>query len=117
MPSGNSVSLWGHLGKDPEIRMTTTEKQIMSFSIANKRGEQTDWFDVTRWEPSEFDLKLKKGDLVLVQGRMVQDKWEKEGQKRTAIKVNAYRIDRMKAKNPEQLDAMPSTLPDDPLPF
>lgn len=103
MPSGNTVHLWGHLGKDPEIKKTTTDKTILTFSIANKRGEQTDWFDVTRWEPSEFDLKLKKGDLVLIQGKMIQDKWEKDGIKRTAIKVNAYRIDRMKAKEGEQV--------------
>ena len=104
MPSCNGTWILGHVGKDPEQRTTASGKSLISFSVANKRGEKTDWFDITRWEPTEWDLKIKKGDCVFLQGRMQQDTWEKDGQKRSAIKVVAYRIDVVKAKAGEQME-------------
>ena len=118
MPSGNTVTIWGHVGKDPMGKKTAKGDTLINFSVANKRGENTDWFDITKWEPTEWDLKIRKGDLVLLQGRMQQDTWEKEGQKRSAIKVVAYRIDMMKSKEfaPTQTE-MPTGAPGGPDPF
>ncbi|MCK5602961.1 single-stranded DNA-binding protein [Candidatus Pacearchaeota archaeon] len=120
MPSGNIWIGWGHLGNDPEYKTISSGKELQTFSIAKKeRGDRNDsWFNITKWEPSEFDKKLRKGDLVLVQGTESQDTWEKDGQKRSAHKVTAFRVDLMRAKAVEQTAMdLPAGAPDDPLPF
>lgn len=58
MASLNKVLLIGNLGKDPEVRYTTSGTAVAGFSLAtsekfkNKGGEweeRTDWHNVTLW--------------------------------------------------------------------
>ena len=58
MASLNKVMLIGNLGKDPEVRYTTSGAAVASFSVAttekfkNKSGEweeKTEWHNVTLW--------------------------------------------------------------------
>jgi len=89
----------GRLTRDAELKYTNSGQAICSFSIATnsrvKKGDQ--WVD----EPSYWDVDLwgkkgesvnqylTKGKLVAVEGDMRQDKWEKDGQQRMKVRVNA----------------------------
>jgi single-strand DNA-binding protein len=89
----------GRLTRDAELKYTTSGTAICAFSIATnsrvKKGDQ--WVD----EPSYWDVDLfgkkgesvsqylTKGKLVAVEGDMRQDKWEKDGQTRMKVRVNA----------------------------
>jgi single-strand DNA-binding protein len=92
----NQVILLGRLTRDPELRTTTSGKNIVNFSIAVDRGGQddtADFFEVTAWEKLG-DLVMQylgKGRKVLVQGRLRQDSWDDKetGKKRTRIEVTA----------------------------
>jgi single-strand DNA-binding protein len=86
----NSVTLSGRLTRDPEFK-TIKDTDILEFSIASsekyKDDERTVFIDCTvfgtRAEPlSRF---LTKGKQISLTGRLRQDNWEKDGQKRSKI--------------------------------
>jgi single-strand DNA-binding protein len=71
----NKVMIIGHLGRDPEMRYTPTNRPVATFSLASSRnwataeGEKrsaTEWFNVVAWGSlaeicNQF---LKKGQQV-----------------------------------------------------
>ena len=70
------IHIAGHLGQDPEVRFTPTNKKVTTLRVATniKRGskEKTVWWKVTLWG-DRFDQKvsyLKKGSSVIVIGEM-----------------------------------------------
>ena len=53
----NVVAIMGRLARDPEMRQTTTGKNVASFRIACDRGRRdangqsvADWIDVVAWD-------------------------------------------------------------------
>ena len=101
--SYNSVTLMGRLTKDPEVKQTTTGKNVCPFTIAVDKGygqEGTNFFDCESWnKTAEFvGQYLKKGDLVLVDGRLDQQTWEKDGQKRSTIRVVVNTVQSLSSK-------------------
>lgn len=99
----NIVSIGGNLGRDPELRKTSTGKVVAELSIACNRGpkradgteEQTDWIRATLWE-KQAELAgryLHKGDPVLVEGSLRVDSWtDKEENRRYKTYVAARRV-------------------------
>jgi single-strand DNA-binding protein len=92
----NQCNFIGRLGRDPEIRYTTSGKAVASFSIAcsEKRGgeETTEWVNVVTWEKlAEIcGQYLVKGSLVFISGRMQTRKWQdKEGGTRYTTEIIA----------------------------
>lgn len=85
----NQVTLLGRVGKDPEIRHTTSNKAVAMFSIAtNELGKDTTtWHNVKAWEKQAelCEQYVKKGDLLYIQGRIEYS--EKDGKYYTAIVV------------------------------
>ena len=85
----NTVNIMGNLTKDPELRVTQAGKSVVTMSIANNRiytqnGEkkqEVSYFDVVVWgQIAENCSKyLKKGHGVIVEGRLKQERWEKDG--------------------------------------
>ena len=74
----------GNLGRDPEMRYTPSGQAVTSFNVATSRsytgnnGEQvkeTVWFRVTTWGKTAETCNqyLKKGNKVLVEGRLTAD--------------------------------------------
>ncbi|MEX2242692.1 MAG: single-stranded DNA-binding protein [Fimbriimonadaceae bacterium] len=94
----NRVVLVGRLTRDPELRNTTTGKQVVNFGLAvddpfNK--EHTNFFNVSAWGSSaDFVAKyLTKGRLVAVDGRLNQRKYTtQDGQERNVVEVVADRV-------------------------
>lgn len=85
----NQVTLVGRVGKDPEIRYTTSNKAVAMFSIAtNELGKDaTTWHNVKAWEKQAelCEQYVKKGDLLYIQGRIEYS--EKDGKHYTAIVI------------------------------
>ncbi len=77
----------GHLGRDPEMRFTSSGRPVSAFSVATTRGwtnnegdrqEETEWFQVVTWGGlAELCKKrLSKGSHVYVEGRVQTRNWE-----------------------------------------
>jgi single stranded DNA-binding protein len=82
------VTLLGRAGRDAEVRMTPSGKQIVSCSLAVNSGDKTTWFSVQAWEKTGDYLKdVKKGDLVYVSGGITQ--YEGKHGKKTSLEINA----------------------------
>jgi single-strand DNA-binding protein len=95
----NEVLLVGTLTKTPELRATNSGKMVADLRLAintNFGKKETLFVDVTAWEKDAENSEkyLDKGCNVLVQGRLVEDKWtDKEtGKKCSVLKVYANNI-------------------------
>jgi single-strand DNA-binding protein len=94
MPRYNRVTLVGNLVRDPEIRYVAGGNAVTKFTIAvNRRSKETDavdYIDVVAWDKlaETSNLYLKKGALVLVEGRLAISSYEsKGGEKHKAAEV------------------------------
>jgi len=99
----NTVTLVGNLTRDPELRFTTGGRGVASFGLAVGRRyqqngewqEQTSYFNIVAWGQmgENAAATLTKGMRVLVTGRLEQREYTtREGDKRTAIEINADEI-------------------------
>lgn len=98
----NASVLMGRLVADPELRHTSSDIAVTSFTIAVDRDyqkagaeRQADFIDIVAWRSSaEFVCKyFRKGQLIAIQGsiqtRMYQDK---DGNKRKAFEIVADKV-------------------------
>jgi len=125
----NKLTVMGRLTKDPEITYTPSAVPICNISIAmsekRKNEEKTIFLDVTFFEKTAETVMeyFKKGDPILIDGKLSQDQWEKDGQKRSKFKMIANTftfIPRTQDRDlpPQSAQSMPP-IPekDDNLPF
>lgn len=102
MPDLNLVSIIGHLTRDVELKYTTTGTAIAGLSIACnrnvKKGDnwETDvsYFDATMYGRMAEGLKsyLVKGKMVAIIGHLKQDRWEKNGQKFSKLRIEVEEL-------------------------
>lgn len=96
--SHNHVTLVGNLTRDLDLKYIPSGKAVAEVSIAINefRGgeEHTSFFDVTLWgKDAENTAKYcGKGSCVLIDGRLDQQRWEKDGQKRSKVCIIAHRV-------------------------
>lgn len=89
----NNITLMGRMVADCELRRTTTNKAVCSFTIAvDKPGKDNgaSFIPCVAWEKSaEFISKyFPKGAMIAVEGRLESRQYEtKDGQKRSAVEV------------------------------
>lgn len=98
----NVVAVMGRLARDPEMRQTTTGKNVVSFSIACDRGRkdangqsQADWLNIVAWDKTaEFICRyFQKGQLIIIDGRLQSRSYQdKSGQNRTATEIVAQNV-------------------------
>ncbi len=98
----NSVVLIGRLTRDPELRTTTTGKNVCSFSIAvQKRIKPTDgspdadFFSIVAWnKDADYVVNyLTKGRLVAIEGRLQARKYTaSDGSNREVVEVVANSV-------------------------
>jgi single-strand DNA-binding protein len=97
----NRVILAGNITRNPEIRITGQGVPVCSFGLAvnrvrSKNKDAVDFFDVSVWrEQGEAVANHKrKGDPVLVEGRLQYRSWEdrESGQKRSKVDVVAESV-------------------------
>jgi len=99
----NKVFLIGRLTKDPVITYLPSGTPVVDLTIAynrryrNQEGEwqeETHFFDVKAYGKSAEDwaTRFSKGYMVLVEGKLVQEKWEREGKKFSKVRIVAESI-------------------------
>lgn len=97
MSDTNVVVIKGNLVRDMELKYTAQGTAIGIGAVANNSGyssgdgwkEHTNFVDFTMFgKRAESVAKyLTKGTPVIITGELQQDRWEKDGQKRSKIKV------------------------------
>lgn len=108
----NKVFLLGNLTRDPELKYTGTGTAVAKLGLAvnrrfkNKAGEWQDdtlFIDVDVWGKGAemVDQYCKKGAGVFVEGSLRLDTWEKDGEKRSKIKVTADRVNLASDRKPD----------------
>jgi single-strand DNA-binding protein len=97
--SFNRVILAGNLTRDPELRFTNDGVPVCSFGLAvnrvRSRNEDVDFFDVSAWRELGETIAnyKKKGDPILVEGRLQYRTWEaQDGSKRSKVDVVADNV-------------------------
>ena len=87
----NTAIIMGRLTRDIDMRMTLTGKKVVNFTLAvegetkdSEGKKHTDFIDCIAWEQRAVFLTnyFRKGDLMIVSGRVQSRTWEdKEGKK------------------------------------
>lgn len=130
----NHVVLTGRWSKDIEYKALESGKSLSKCSLAVDDGygdkKQTFFFDVEMWGKVAENVANHsgKGRKVLIEGRLKVDQWEKDGQKRSAVRVVAENVEFLDYKDnrngspedsapPPPSDPPPEPTSDDDLPF
>src|SRR5699024_647301 len=101
----NHITIEGRLTDDPEMRYLDDGRAMARFDLAhntrrkNAAGEWEDgestFIPVTCWRHvAEAVAELGKGTIAVVVGRLRQERWEHDGQKRSRLSVVAESVSR-----------------------
>ena len=97
----NHIVLMGRLTRDPELRYTSSNIPVASFSVAVDRDfnrgdeKQTDFINCVAWrQTGEFVSKyFTKGSMIVVSGRLqIRTYTARDGNTRTAAEVVADNV-------------------------
>lgn len=109
MASFNRVVLVGNLTRDPELRYISSGTAVSEIGLAVndrvKRNDQwvdeTTFVDITLWGRTAevANEYLSKGSSVLIEGRLKYDTWEKDGQKRSKLRVVGEKMQMLGGRN------------------
>ena len=97
MATLNQCSFIGRLGKDPELSYTPNAKAVTKFSLAVDQGKDQKplWLNIVCWNDlaERMNEYLNKGQLVFVQGKLVQRSYVDKNQvKRVATEIVASTV-------------------------
>ena len=118
----NNVTLTGNLGQDPELKSTSSGKQVASVSIAVSgfSKDQTDWVRIQCWDKTAEILSkfCQKGDKIGVTGRLSVRNYEaQDGSKRTATEVVVNSLTLLGGKREKQESRRDTSFDPDEIPF
>lgn len=101
----NSVTITGNLTRDPELRATGSDTQILAFGVAvndrRKNPKNGEWEDVPNFvdcvvfgaRAEALSRFLSKGSKVAIEGKLRYSSWEtKDGQRRSKLEVIANEV-------------------------
>lgn len=129
MASFNQVVLLGNVTRDTELRHTPQGTAVIDITLAvNEKAkvggelkEAVLFIDVTMWGrlaeiAGEY---LGRGSQVLISGRLKQESWEQDGQKRTKVKVIATEMKMLspRAASQSRQEAAKESLAESEIPF
>ena len=128
----NKAIIIGNVGKDPEIKkfdngqvanltIATTEK----YTKNDEKVEVTEWHNiVATGKLSEIIEKwVKKGDKILIEGKIRTRSYEKNGEKRYVTEIFALNMEMLGGKkspntsDPSETTDLPPVTNDTDLPF
>lgn len=136
----NRVFLIGRLGRDPEVRYTSSGSAVATFSMATderwtdsegQRQVRTEWHNIVAWRKlgEICGQYLKKGRLIFIEGRIQTREWDdRDGNKRRTTEIVASNMQMLEtrtstgggapvAEAKESTDAMEIGITDDDIPF
>ena len=119
MVNFNRVMLAGNLVRDPELRFTSNGVPVCGFSIAVNRvkskDDAADFFNVSAWRElgETIATHKKKGDPILLEGRLQYRTWEAEdGTKRSTVDVVADNVQFLgRSQNPQSEEPPSEEIP------
>jgi len=99
----NEVKIIGRATADAQVKDIGDNSKVATFRIVSNRhikkrngekGEKSTFVDVEVWgQRADYAGNyVKRGTPVLVQGQLETDEWEKDGQKRSKLKIYANSI-------------------------
>ena len=88
--SVNKIILVGNVGRDPEVRETSSGTKVCNLSLATNRRwrdsndeehDRVDWHRLTAWNNLAQFIQdyVHKGDRIYVEGRLQYDSYERDG--------------------------------------
>ncbi len=93
----NTIVIEGNLTRNAELKHLPTGTALCAFSIAHNKvyksqgtkKETVSYFDVIIWGKMGESLQqyLTIGKRIAVTGELEQDRWEKDGSKRSRVKI------------------------------
>lgn len=99
------VTIVGNVGRDPEMRYTSSGAGVCSFSVAvnktwtdrntNEKREKTTWFRISAWRQlgETCSTYVRKGMLVMVTGEVEANGYtSRDGQPRASLEVTAREV-------------------------
>jgi len=96
------MNITGRLTRDAEVRITSQNKQVVSFSVAvndsyktkeGERIEETAFFDCSYWRTPKVADFLTKGTLVELSGRVSARAWTgNDGEVRAGLNFHTSQI-------------------------
>lgn len=129
----NSIHISGNLTKEPDLKgIQGSEYSVIKFSIANNDERKKNdagqyegvvsYFDCEYWtkNPQHWMKQLYKGTPVVLEGRLKQEKWEKDGQTHYVVRIVVQGFPIVAAgKNESKAEqpAGPEKFDDDQIPF
>lgn len=132
MKNLNKIIIIGNLTKDCNVEYlgNGTAKGSISIAVNDTRKSGNEWidevsyFDVTIWGKMAENLKqfLTKGQKVAIEGKLKQDRWEKDGQKFSRILIIAESVELLgggkgKESNSTGAEPMPQEQFPEDMPF
>lgn len=105
----NTASISGRTGKDAELRSTASGLSVLNFSLAvdeyrKDKDNYTSWIDCTMFgtRAEKMAQYITKGSKLAVTGRLHQERWEKDGNKRSRVVLLVDDIEFMSGGNGAQ---------------
>ncbi len=103
MSDFNSLSFFGHVVRDAEMKVLSKGTKVTEFAVANnlsvKKEDGTYVDEASFFSLAIFDSYaekmlpyLKKGQKVIIEGRLRQSKWEENGAKKSRLTVSVKKI-------------------------
>ena len=87
----------GRITRDAETKQVREDLSITSFSIAVDSGygerKRTDFINVKAFKKDALAPHLLKGKAVAVHGEYQEEKWEKDGEKKSRVVILANHIE------------------------
>jgi single-strand DNA-binding protein len=98
----NNVTLAGNIATDITLKPIGQDKQVASFNLAidNPHKEATYFVACEVWGKTAGNLHkfCRKGSAIYLEGCIVIDQYEKDGQKRSITKISCDRIQFLDSK-------------------
>lgn len=116
----NNISVIGRMTRDLDGRAfgyTPNGKARLNISIAVNDGygdnEYTSYFDVVIWGKTAENIKpyIGKGKQLCINGRLRQDRWEKDGQKNSRVTIVAETVQLLGGRDNAGVSAQPQSAP------
>ncbi len=125
MASFNRVMIMGNLTRDPEQKYTSGGTPFCNIDLAvndKRKDQQGNWINettfvnVTLWgRTAEVACEFcRKGSPLFIEGKLKLDKWEKDGQKFSKLKVVGERLQLIGNKGDSATQAQRSADNSDP---
>ena len=103
----NKVMQIGRLTDDIKLTKVGSGRKVANFSIAvQKRGQEASFFDVVAWEVLAKNCAQYgfQGGLIHVEGELKQERWEKDGVKKSKVLIVADKVQFLTKKAPKEAE-------------